>query len=370
MRRSDQLIGASGAAVGAGVAALWGGDVGTVALALVLGASLGVSREHPRATWLFAGAAIVAIAALDRLNGDGAFALYPVVAAHAFCAGRFDSHWKGLAGPVWLLAATIATAVLAHAHVVPFILITPTFWGAGRAVRDREQVAHQLELRAQELEEEREAYAALSVRYERARIASELHDIVAHALSVMVVQASAGQRLVKRDPEATAESFDAIADAARQAERDMARLVALLGDENALGPAPDIALVEELVTRAGRSGLDVMLRLEGDRDGLPPEIAETAYHVVQEGLTNAMRYAAGAAIRVLVRGDTVGLMIEVENDPAPAEHSLSGAGTGTGLRGLRERVAACGGALDAGPTPAGGWDLRARLARRVGAGAS
>ena len=302
--RTDQLIGATGALVGAAVAEAWGGDADTVALALLLGAALGASRDHPRATWLLAGAAVLVVAALGQLTNERAFALYPVIAAHAFCAGRFDPHWKGLGGLVWLIVTTILAALLGHADVAPFIFITPAGWGAGRALREREQVARQLERRAEELEEEREAYAALSVRYERARIASELHDIVAHAISVMVVQASAGQRLAKRDPEATAETFDAIADAARQAERDMGRLVALLGDESALGPAPDLALVEELIARASRSGLDVTLRLEGEREGLPSEVAETAYHMVQEGLTNALRYAAGAPVGVLVRGET------------------------------------------------------------------
>ena len=199
---------------------------------------------------------------------------------------------------------------------MPALLITAAAWGAGRALRERERVAAQLAERARELEEEREAHAALSVRYERARIASELHDIVAHAISVMVVQASAGQRLAAHDPEATAETFEAIAGAARQAEEDMGRLVALLGDEDAIGPAPDLALVEELVARAAGSGLDVTLRLEGEREGLPRRVVEAAYRVVQEGLTNALRYASGAAVSVLVRGQPEALVVEVKNAPA------------------------------------------------------
>jgi signal transduction histidine kinase len=248
--------------------------------------------------------------------------------------------------------------------VVPALLIPAAGWGAGRALRERELIAGQLAERARELEQEREAHAALSVRYERARIASELHDIVAHAISVMVVQASAGQRLTA-DPEATAETFEAIAGAAREAEQDMGRLVALLGDEKAIGPAPDLALVEELVARAAGSGLDVSLRFEGEREGLPASVTETAYRVVQEGLTNALRYAAGASAAVLVRGGREALLVEVENGPAADEAALAGAGMGTGLQGLRERVGASGGTLEAGPGPDGGWVLRARLPRRV-----
>jgi signal transduction histidine kinase len=188
---------------------------------------------------------------------------------------------------------------------------------------------------------------------------------VAHAISVMVIQASAGQRLAARDPERAAETFGVIADAARQAEEDMSRLVALLADGDATGPAPDLALVEELVARAAGSGLDVTLRLEGEREGLPAAAAETAYRVVQEALTNALRYAAGAPVTVVVRGDREALVVEVANTAATAQAELADAGTGNGLRGLRERVSACGGTLEAGPRPDGGWRVAALLPRRV-----
>ena len=181
----------------------------------------------------------------------------------------------------------------------------------------------------------------------------------------MVVQASAGQRLAAHDPDTTAEAFDAIAGAARQAEQDMGRLVALLGDEQAIGPAPDLAMVEEIVARAAGSGLDVTLRLEGDREGLPAPLVELAYRIVQEALTNALRYAAGAAVTVLVRGDRDALTVTVENGPAERDAALAGTGTGHGLLGLRERIGDCGGTLHAGPTPDGGWLLTAQLPRRT-----
>ena len=145
----------------------------------------------------------------------------------------------------------------------------------------------------------------------------------------------------------------------------MGRLVALLGDEQAIGDAPDLTLVDELVARAAGSGLDVTLRLEGEREGLPAPVGEAAYHVVQEGLTNALRYAAGAAVRVLVHGDRDALLVEVSNRPTRTEAALAGIGTGHGLQGLRERVAACGGTFEAGPMADGGWRLAARLPRHV-----
>jgi signal transduction histidine kinase len=248
---------------------------------------------------------------------------------------------------------------------VPLLLIPGAVWAAGWAIREREVVARRLDERARELEEEREAHAELSVRYERARIASELHDIVAHAISVMVVQAAAGQRLVDVDAELTTEAFAAIAGAARQAESDMGRLVALLSDEDAIGPAPDLALVGELVARAAGAGLDVTLRLEGDREGFPPATAQAAYRVVQESLTNAMRYAAGAVVEVVVHGDARGLRVRVRNAAGGRTAELSGAGTGNGLRGLRERVGACHGRVEWGPAADGGWAVEASLPRRV-----
>jgi signal transduction histidine kinase len=361
-RRGDLYLGLAAVALGAGTAPLDRAGAADYAVAAIVGCAFAAGRRHPRAAWVVTTAALLASAPL----GPAPTGVTLVAVAQAFWAGRGDTRWWGIAGLVALVAALEVNAIGTDSFV-PALMLPVAVWGAGRALRERELVASQLAQRARELEEEREAHARLSVRYERARIASELHDIVAHAISVMVVQASAGQRLAARDPEATAGAFQAIAGAARQAEQDMGRLVALLGDEEAIGPAPDLALVEELVARASGSGLNVTLRLEGEREGLPVPLVETAYRVVQEGLTNALRYAAGAAVRVLVRGDRDALLVEVENGAASREAALAGAGTGTGLQGLRERVGACGGTLRAGRTASGGWRLSAQLPRRVAA---
>jgi signal transduction histidine kinase len=370
-QRADALIGLAGGGFGLTAAVIDAGVAGrgawSLATAGVLGIALGAARRYPRATWITTAAVLVATTAQGSLAlGDG-FALYSLVAAHALCAGRWDAHWRGLGGPVALIASGELCVAVAHGGFGLFLFIVPAAWAAGRALREREQLSARLAERARELDQERDAHAQLSVRYERARIASELHDIVAHAISVMVVQASAGQRLAAHDPEATAEAFEAIAAAARQAEADMQRLVALLGDEEAIGPAPDLELVTELVSRAAGSGLRVTLTLEGDREGLPAPLVETAYRVVQEGLTNALRYASGAAVTVLIRGQADGLVVEVVNGKAAGDTDLAGLGTGHGLGGLRERVGASGGTLDTGRTPDGGWRLCARLPGRVAA---
>jgi signal transduction histidine kinase len=226
-------------------------------------------------------------------------------------------------------------------------------------VRRRRETADALAERARELEAERELFARVSVANERARIAAELHDIVGHALSVMVVQSAAGQRLVARQPGAARASLEAVAESARQGRADLQRLLDLLaGTEVA---SPDLDLVDEIVRRAAGSGLRATCRFEGDRDGVDARAAHVAFRVVQEGLTNALRYAPGAAVRVLVRGEPGrALTVQVENDAA--DGTPPGVrGSGRGLAGLRERVVEYGGRLDAGPRPDGGWRLEAEL---------
>lgn len=328
----------------------------------MLGGSLAFARRRPLAVWLVATTALL----VTVPHGVLELPAYLLVPAHAFCAGRWDSRWSGLAGTLALIAASELGVLVDHDSAVPYAFTPAAAWGAGCALREREQVAARLIERTRELESEREDHARLSVRYERARIAAELHDIVAHALSVIVVQAGAGQRLAAIDAEVTADTFQSIAGAAHQAEQDVARLAELLADEGT-SDAPDVGLIEELVARAAGGGLHVTLRLEGERERLPAEMGRVAYRVAQEGLTNALRHAPGAPVTVLVRRDATQLVVAVTNSAATRESTLAGAGTGHGLRGLRERASACGGTLDAAPTPDGGWRVVARLPISVAA---
>ncbi|HEY7622067.1 MAG TPA: histidine kinase [Solirubrobacteraceae bacterium] len=337
-------------------------------LACIGGAGLGLALAFYRTRPAIA--SIVAVAAAALFVPSGGVTLTPaiLVFANAFASARWGGVCLSVCADAALLAALFGGAIVGDevdGTMVPNVLIVATAWVAGRAIRSRDLVAERLADRAEELEREREAFAALSVRYERARIASELHDIVAHAISVMVVQAGAGQRIAAVDPALTAETFEAIAGAARQAEQDMTQLVALLADDDAIGAAPDLTLIEELVARAAGSGLDVTLRLEGTREGLPEPVVQTAYRVVRESLTNALRYASGAPVRVALRGEQGFLLVEVANAPAPGDEALAGHGTGNGLRGLRERVGAIGGRLLAGPLEDGGWRVAAQLPYRA-----
>jgi signal transduction histidine kinase len=246
---------------------------------------------------------------------------------------------------------------------VAAVMFTVPPFAAGTALRLHRETADELALRAQELEEERELFAQLALRHERARIASELHDIVGHALSVMVVQAAAGQRLVDSRPTAAKDAFTAIAESARQGTKDLDRLVELLGrSEGSSDRSADLSLVDELVARAGRSGLDVTCRFEGVPDAVGGTVAHLAFRVVQESLTNALRHAPGADVRIVIHVDSAGrgLAVRVENDRG-AQPAAPLTGTGHGLVGLRERTQTIGGQFSAGATAAGGWAVDARF---------
>lgn len=277
----------------------------------------------------------------------------------ALAAERFSGRAAWVVAGLFAASLTLIYVVTGDSSI-GLVMLTVPGWIAGTVLRLRRETAEQLAERAQELEAERALLTDLSVRNERARIAAELHDIVGHALSAIVVQAAAGQRLVDREPGAASGSVAAISESARQGRADLQRLVDLLGGTEVR--SPDLSLVDEVVTSASRAGLHVTCRLEGDRDGVSSATAHVAFRVVQESLTNAMRHAPGAPVRVLLRGEPGGraLTVRVDNDPAP-EGAPPFLGSGRGLPGLRERVLALGGSFTAGPDVVGGWRVEAHL---------
>jgi signal transduction histidine kinase len=241
-------------------------------------------------------------------------------------------------------------------------------YAGGLAVASRRRASAELEQRARELEEEREIFATQSVRYERARIARELHDIVAHSVSLMVVQANAGERLANLNPESAAEAFSSISEAAQQAEVEIDRLVELLNDTSPAAPATGLRIVEQLIDRAKVSGVAISCQLRGDIDDLTEGGADAAYRMVQEGITNAMKHAPGASIEVTVHGGNDGVEVRLVNGQSGSGPSgLERTGGGHGLAGMHERVTQCGGTFVAGPTQAGGWQLVACFPHRMAA---
>jgi signal transduction histidine kinase len=228
---------------------------------------------------------------------------------------------------------------------VPFLLGRMTFNRRRRIVREREIATS-------------EAVAA-----ERAAIARELHDVVAHHMSVMVVQAGAARAVSGSDPAATAEALRQIEASGRTGLIEMRRLLEVLkaeGDGDGRAPQPGLARLDELLDAMRASGLPVEAVVKGSPRPLPPGVDLSAYRIVQEALTNALRHAGEASARVVVRYEPDKIELEIADDGVgPPEDPEASAGHG--LIGMRERVQLFGGELEAGPRPGGGFLVRARL---------
>ena len=320
-----------------------------------------VRRAHPGVAAAAAAVLLGVMAVAGSASGQPFSVLFVAVFALAYSLGAVGGPARS--GLVALLL--IAGLQLAVGQFNPFVaMVTAGPWAAGLVVRSRRLLTEQLAGRGRELQAERELFSAESVRHERARLARELHDIVAHCVSVMVIQASAGQRLAATDPALAAEAFDAIGEAARQAESEIARLIELLDCASPPCGTDSMPLVDELVARASAAGLAVTCRFGGSFAGLAPGAAETAYRLIQESLTNALRHAPAAPTDITIHGTSGHIEVSVVNGPPAAPFALEGAGAGSGLAGMRERVAACGGTLSAGPTGDGGWAVLARLPRQ------
>lgn len=287
---------------------------------------------------------------------DGLTTLLPVPVA--FALGLFCPRPVGLVAVGWITV----TAELTNGYVNPFVLvITLGPWFAGVVVADRLALTRRLTLVGQELDAEAERIAHEAVRLERARIAHELHDVVAHCVSVMVVQAYAGERLASEDPRLAAEAFGHIADAASQAHGEIVHLVDLLAGDPPTNVVSDLdGAMQALVEGAVATGLDVELHIRG-RAHLSLPATSVVYRVVQEGITNALKHAPGSKIdiSVLLGSDVA---VNVENSASIAGSSpLDAIIGGHGLEGLRERVRGLGGSMRAGPETAGAWRLSVRF---------
>lgn len=243
------------------------------------------------------------------------------------------------------------------AEAVVFMLVfAAAAWGIGRAVGERGRRAESLEARAERLERAHEA----AVAGERARIARELHDVIAHTVSVMTVQAGAARLLFDEDPVRARASLLAVEETGRQALGEMRRLLGILrGDEQQtrLAPQPGISDIASLVEQVRAAGLPVDVLVDGEQRALPPGIDLAAYRVVQEALTNALKHAGAARAQVAIRYGHQALRLAVTNDG----HVAGNGRVGHGLVGMRERVALYGGEFEAGPRREGGYEVRATL---------
>ena len=342
---------------------------------------IALRRRRPRAALLLVLAVILGSGALGRdLFADPG----PGLAVCAYTVATLLP---------WRRAVPLLGGVaMLHAAAAPLIgdlSSLPTYWGTpgdnrwatawasvasvgipaliGSWVQTRRAYTAELVDRAERLRAERDERARTAVLEERGRIARELHDIAAHDLSAMVVQAGAADRLVERDPAAARATLKELRAQGRDTLSQLRRLVGVMRgpDSDGLAPQPSLLRLDELVARVREAGAAVEVVTTGAARALPPEADLAAYRVVQEALVNTRRHAAGAAVRVEVDWSGAGVRVAVR-DTGPAGAAVGvpeprvGDG-GNGLLGMRERVRLAGGTLRVGSTPDGGWLVEASL---------
>ena len=345
-------------------------DTGAVLLFAFIAVPLGVRRRFPltvagivmTAAFAFRAAGYPPLAAVDLA---AMVAIYSVGAYRAW-PGRTLS----LAGiALWLLAGQAASPV--PLELSTYIVLLVVFGGAstlGRLQRTQREQSAALADRAALLERERESRAARAVAEERARIARELHDVVAHHVSVVVIQAEGAAAAFDRDPGAARSALASIQSTGRMALAEMRRLLGVLRDADPGGgedhqPQPSVERLDGLIEDLRKSGLAVELAVEELDEGrvpLPEGVGVSAYRIVQEALTNTLRHAPGAKAHVRLVYEPAALDLEVLDDGA-VDGGRALDGDGHGHVGIRERVSMLGGELELGPREGGGYRVHARI---------
>jgi signal transduction histidine kinase len=282
--------------------------------------------------------------------------------------GAFLEGWRSrlaLALGVALLSLSAATAgsqfVANLIWDVAIIGLLP--WFVGRMVRERTARGLAARQRAELLDAQREYHARAAALGERARLAREIHDVIAHSVSVMVIQTAGARTVMDREPERADEALLSVERAGREALAELRRLLGVLGDGQhmrQLAPQPGIEDLDELVSRTREAGLPASISVVGEPIAVAPGLSLCAYRVVQEALTNAIKHAGAARAEVAVRWGPDALELEVVDDGSTARDGDPAPG-GHGLVGMRERTALHGGSVEAGPGPAGGFVVRARI---------
>jgi signal transduction histidine kinase len=354
------------------------GNIGeALALSAVLCVAVALRRRAAERMLLLTTVVGLAQLVLDVEPMAADFAMLVIVYTVAANGARWASRFALSLG---LCAAAVGeirwpephTSALGHVAYVVFLTVPFALaWVLGDSLRTRRAYFAQLEERAARLEKEREAQAKVAVAAERARIARELHDVVAHNVSVMVVQADGAAYVLDAAPDQAKNALETISSTGRQALAEMRRLLGVLrtGEHVEGGeyvPQPDVEQIDELVEQCRSSGLPVDFKVEGTPRPLPSGVELTAYRIVQEALTNTRKHGGpdtGASVRLVYFDDGLGLLIEDDGKGAPHELYEEGGfdGQGHGLIGMRERVGMVGGTLDAGPRPGGGFRISALL---------
>ena len=321
-------------------------------------------RRYPFGAPAAVGVLIAAISFVDSGLINDEFVAFLSGITAAFMFGMLRGPDAGSAGAAILVGVIAVVAHNQGDHPGDFVLPLVVFgiaWIVGFGLGQKLHEADEAKERADRLEREREEQARLAVAEERARIARELHDIVGHSVSVMTVQAAGVRSLLKPEQEREREALLIIEQTGREALAEMRRMVDVLRrpeEAPALAPQPSLGHVDKLVSQAREAGLPVELRIEGDPVQLSAGVDLTAYRLVQEGLTNAIKHARAGHAEVVVRYSNRNVELTVSDDGSGDGDGEKG---GNGLVGMRERVSVYGGELDAGPRPEGGYRLHATL---------
>ena len=315
----------------------------------------------PAAYWILA----AAVSFVDGALIPSIESLFLVGLASAVLLGNLRDARLAWIGLVIVLAGITAVVYNIPTHTTAELILIPVefgiTWAVGFALRARSEQAEAAETRAMRAEREREAAARLAVAEERARIARELHDIVAHAVSVMVLQVGAVRHRIPDEQAEDREALRGVELAGRTALTEMRRLLAAMrrdGEDVAFTPQPGLDGLDSLLEEVGRAGLPVELHLDGEPFPLPRGIDLSAYRIVQEGLTNALKHASATVADVTVRYRPDEVEIEVRDNGLG---SATTDGLGHGLVGVGERVKIYGGEMSAGTATGGGFVLSTRL---------
>ncbi len=331
---------------------------------LTLGCSLPfyVRRRFPLGVLLTTTAFVVAFGTLgypSSLQVQFVIVAVYTVGSHS----DFTKRVIGIAGLVigMVLAAVIGMPNTSTANIATTGAIYFAIFFFGVAIQNRRLYSEQLEARTALLERERDEEAKRAVADERLRIAQELHDVVAHSMGVIAVQAGVGAHVIDTDPVEAKKSLDAIAATSRSTLTEIRRLLGVLraDDGGAYEPAPGLGDLDRLVSELQSAGLDVDVAITGTRHDVPPGVDLTAYRIVQEALTNVLKHAGPAHAQVVVGYEPLALRLEIADDGRGVNGRASEGGHG--LVGMRERVGVYGGSLQAGPVAGGGFRVIARL---------
>ena len=371
---------------GLSIPSLWWGDVpkyrpqgidfrdaDALGVLLTLAATIPLAwrRKAPIVVINIVGIAAILLSATNfasSLGGIGVLIALYSVAAH--CSRGISKICLGITLVGTLTALLVASWDLTVDLFATNFIVFITAWALGDNLQTRRRYVAELEQKADRLEAEREQNAARAVSEERSRIARELHDVVAHNVSVMVVQAGGARRTIDRNPERVRDILESIESTGRQALGEMRRLLGVLraDDEatDARAPQPGVSRLDDLVQTVRTAGLPVEIMVEGAPTPLSAGVDLSAYRIVQEALTNALKHAGPATAEVVLRYADDALEVSVRDNgrgsaTALAQAGSNGSANGHGIAGMRERVTLYGGQLRAGPRRGGGYEVVAIL---------